>query len=164
MSVVFLISGCTSYRYMTVDEVYQETTSTYLPYQKATWIKGPIVEKKYDYQGKSEYYYFFLRSLVRDRLEFHQLFLGFHGQDWISFWRAADIENNTLNFVQIDKTIASPGIAESFAVTLTENDINSAARYGLEIKFKGKERERVIILESGYVEGYMKNYKELTAK
>lgn len=160
--VVFLLSGCASYRYKTVNEVFHQTSSTSLPYQKATWTKGAIVEKYYIHQGKTEYYYFFLRSLVRDRLEFHQLFIGYHGLDSISFWRAIDTENNELDFIEINKTIAYPGIRMSFAVTLTEDYLKSATRLGLEIKLEGKERERLIILEPGYVEGYMKKYKELT--
>ena len=158
--IVFLLTGCVSTRYITTDEVYTKTTSTYYPYKKTTWINGPPIRIPYTAAGYSDV---FLRTLVADgKPQFHQLYIRFNGFEWVFFNRAYDINGNQLDFEEIDRMVESTGtVEEDFVITFERDYLESAAKTGINIKCIGKRGERVVTLEPTYVEGYLKKYSEL---
>ncbi|NIR15946.1 MAG: hypothetical protein GWN86_19275, partial [Desulfobacterales bacterium] len=104
----------------------------------------------------------FLRTLVRDGHDTHQLYVAFHDEDWVYFDRAYDSKGNELTLTQIKREKVTGGITEHFAATLNDDHLKWATRKGLEVKFVGKRGERKVYMRPHYVRGYSKRYRELT--
>jgi len=166
MVVPFLLGGYGSTTYKTLEEVHTKTTSTYYPYKKSKWIKGPSSSIAHATQKPSTFGYsdVFLRTLIMDgRLLFHQLFVTFKGLEWVFFDEAYDLKGNKLEFIEINRDFRSRGIIEIFAITFREEYLEASTKTGINIKCIGERGERIITLEPAYVEGYMKKCRELNS-
>ncbi len=163
---VFLVIGCSPTKHITVDDAYTHTTSKYYADKKSTWINGSTMRVDHATQKPylTGYSDVFLRTLiVREKTRFQQLYVAFYGLDWVFFNDAYDVNGNKLEFIQIDRTFDGPGVVEAFAITFSRGYLESVAKSGINIKCVGKRGEMVVTLESTYIEGYLKKFRELTS-
>ena len=161
--LVLLLGGCSEAGLRTATGVYTHTNASIGTDAKTAWIKGPTDKKYFSDYGTSGYADVFLRTLVKDEGDTHQLYVGFHDEDWVYFSRAYDRKGNELKFVEIKREQVTGGITEHFAATLSDDYLLSAARKGLVVKFVGKRGERQVHIRPHYVKGYLKKYREITA-
>ncbi len=68
--------------------VYTHTSASIDSDAKIAWIKGPTDTKYFAEYGSSGYADVFLRTLVRDGPDTHQLYVAFRDEDWVYFNRA----------------------------------------------------------------------------
>ena len=163
IALVLLLGGCSEAGLRTAKGVYTHTNAS-IDYEAGkTWIKGPTGKKYFADSGASGYADVFLRTLVRDKSDTHQLYVAFYDQDWVYFSKAYDSNGDELRLIKIKKHKVTGGITEHFAATLSDDHLRSAARKGLEVKFVGKRGEREVYLRPHYVKGYLKKYREITA-
>jgi hypothetical protein len=163
IAFVLVLGGCAEAGLRTATGVYTHTNASIDSDEKIAWIKGPTDKKYFSDYAASGYADVFLRTLVRDKHYTHQLYVAFHDQDWVYFDRAYDSKGNELNLTQIKREKVTGGITEHFAATLSDDDLKTARRKGLEIKFVGKRGQRKVYMRPHYVRGYLKRYRELTA-
>ena len=163
IALVLVLGGCSEAGLRTATGVYTHTNASTDSDKKIAWIKGPTDKKYFADYGASGYADVFLRTLVRDGHDTHQLYVAFHDQDWVYFDRAYDSKGNELTLTQIKREKVTVGITEHFAAKLSDDYLKSATRKGLEVKFVGKRGERKVYMRPHYVKGYLKRYRELTA-
>lgn len=163
IALVLLLGGCPEAGLRTAKGVYTHTNASIDSDEKTAWIKGPTDKKYFADHGTSGYADVFLRTLVKDESETHQLYVAFYDEDWVYFSRAYDSKGNELTFIEIKREEVTGGITEHFAATLSDDYLESARRKGLEVKFVGKRGERAVYMRPHYVKGYLKKYRELTA-
>jgi hypothetical protein len=163
MVLVLLLGGCTEAGLRTATGVYTHTNAAITSDGKRAWIQGPTDKIYFANYGASGYADVFLRTLVKDKHDTHQLYVAFRDEDWVYFSRAYDSKGNELKFIEIKRRQVTGGITEHFAATLSDDYLQSATRKGLEVKFVGKRGERQVSLRPHYVKGYLKKYRELTA-
>ena len=161
--LVLLLGGCPEAGLRTATGVYTHTSAAIDSDGNRAWIKGPTDKKYFADYGASGYADVFLRTLVKDESDTHQLYVAFYDEDWIYFGRAYDSSGNELKFIEIKKQKVTGGITEHFAATLSDDYLRSAARKGLEVKFVGEKGERQVYIRPHYVKGYVKKYREITA-
>ena len=161
--LVLLLGGCSEAGLRTATGVYTHTSSSIDSDAKIAWIKGPTDKKYFADYGTSGYADVFLRTLVKDGHDTHQLYVAFRDEDWVYFSRAYDSNGNELKFIEIKRQKVTAGITEHFAATLSNDYLESATRKGLEVRFVGKRGEREVYIRPHYVKGYLKKYRELTA-
>jgi hypothetical protein len=162
IALVLLLGGCSEAGLRTAKGVYTHTNASIDSDAKTAWIKGPTDKKYFADYGASGYADVFLRTLVKDESDTHQLYVAFYDQDWVYFSKAYDSNGNELTFIEIKRQQVTGGITEHFAATLSDDYLRSAARKGLEVKFVGKRGEREVYIRSHYVKGYLKKYREIT--
>ena len=161
--LVLLLGGCSEAGLRTATGVYTHTNASINSDAKIAWIKGPTDKKYFADHGASGYADVFLRTLVKDGHDTHQLYVAFRDEDWVYFSRAYDSKGNELKFIEIKRQKVTAGITEHFAATLSNDYLESATRKGLEVRFVGKRGEREVHIRPHYVKGYLKKYRELTA-
>ena len=164
IALVLLVGGCSEAGLRTAKGVYTHTNASIDYDARTTWIKGPTGKKYFSDYGASGYADVFLRTLVKDESDTHQLYVAFYDEDWVYFSRAYDDNGNELRFIEIKKQKVTGGITEHFAATLSDDYLRWAARKGLEVKFVGKGGEREVYIRPHYVKGYLKKYREMTAR
>jgi len=161
--LILLLGGCSEAGLRTATGVYTHTNASMDSDEKIAWIKGPTDKKYFADHGTSGYADVFLRTLVKDGHDTHQLYVAFHDEDWVYFSSAYDSNGNELKFREIKRQKVTAGITEHFAATLSDDYLESATHKGLEVRFVGKRGERKVYMRPHYVKGYLKKYRELTA-
>jgi hypothetical protein len=159
--LVSLLGGCEA-GHMTAKEVHYFTAARPHPSGKSGFIQGPTAKVYFSDSGESGYANVFLRTIVKDGPDIHQLYVAFRDRKWIFFEKAYDENGNQLQFIEVERKEVTPGISEHFAATLSDDYLESATETGLEVKFSGKEGKRTVYLKARYVRGYLKKYRELS--
>jgi hypothetical protein len=160
--LVSLLGGCEA-GHMKAKEVHYFTGLRPNPSGKSGLIQGPTAKVYFSDSGESGYADVFLRTFLRDGPDIHQLYVAFRDRNWVFFSKAYDENGNELKFIEIERKQATPGIAEHFAATLSDDYLESATETGLEVKFSGKEGKRTVYLRARYVRGYLQKYRELSS-
>ena len=170
ISLIFL-SGCISLnpfpfnqslvgqKIMSEDTIFNNTTTNTDPYQNLTWIRSPdwVVERFVISSIPSCVAH--LRAATReDVVRFYQLYVWNGSDKWSFYNRAYDSNGNALGFVLVDREVSKHGYAvhESFAINLSEKYLNDMRISGLNIKVVGKRSEKIIVVPSYFVQGFLR--------
>ena len=160
--LVSLLGGCEAGQ-MTAREIHYFTRLQPNPSGESGLIRGPTAKVYFSDSGESGYADVFLRTFVTDGPDIHQLYVAFRDSNWVFFSKAYDGNGNELEFIEIDRKQATPGISEHFAANLSDDYLESATETGLEVEFSGKEGKRTVYLRARYVRGYLQKYRKLSS-
>jgi len=142
----------------TSSAVFVDSTVAEDYYQSTVLIESPVF---YQAQGYGVHL-ISLRAKINIEADIaYQL----HIQDsqavgWRFFDRAYDINGEKFEFVDIDHDVTLGVTSEIFAINLTRKYLDKAVTESINIKVFGEDAEKVILVPSHYVEGFLQKVDE----
>ncbi|MFH1338919.1 MAG: hypothetical protein ABIH40_03665 [Candidatus Omnitrophota bacterium] len=156
------LSGCVTTSIKTASDVFLYSSIDTDSYKKTTWIQSPSLD--------GWIYSVWLRAQVENKKVIsYQIYVLDRDDDWRFFHSAYDADGKKLDFRTVDSLVESTGLytgytREDYVIVLKREYLNNSV--GKEINFKavGKRGERVIVVPSFYIEGFLKKVDEYIAK
>jgi hypothetical protein len=160
--LVLTLSGCATTSIKTANDVFLQSSIDTDSYKKTTWIQSPSLD--------GWIYSVWLRAQAENsKIISYQIYVSDIYDDWRFFNSAYDTDGKKLDFRTVDSLVESYGLyagktKEDYIIVVDRKYLNNSI--GKEINFKavGQRGERVIIIPSIYVEGFLKKVDEYIAK
>jgi len=156
------LSGCATTSIKTANDVFLQSTIDTDSYKKSTWVESPCLD--------NWMYRVWLRAQVENKnVISYQIYVLDRDSDWRFFNSAYDADGKKLDFRTVDSLVESYGAysgytREEYVIVVDRKYLNNSI--GKEINFKavGQRGERVIVVPSIYIEGFLKKVDEYIAK
>jgi len=157
-----ILSGCATTSIKTANDVFLQSTIDTDSYKKSTWVESPCLD--------NWMYRVWLRAQVENKnVISYQIYVLDRDSDWRFFNSAYDADGKKLDFRTVDSLVESYGAysgytREEYVIVVDRKYLNNSI--GKEINFKavGQRGERVIVVPSIYIEGFLKKVDEYIAK
>lgn len=154
LAVVSLV-GCANSPPSSVEETYQKTQVKFDEYSRTQVIEGPHVSISFGLDGGGGI------RLRRVNGSSQLLVTTFSQLGWCFFERAFDKNAGELRFQKIRSHVGSGVTYEDFYLSITDEQLNSMSKKGLDVRIYGTNRTINVELPAIYVQGFMKRTREL---
>lgn len=153
MFILFL-AGCVTTSIKTANDVFLQSKIDVDSYQKTSWIQSPSLQF-----GTGV---FLLRAQAANKkIISYQIYVSDISLDWMFFYSACDADGNKLDFRVVDSVVRSYGTTqEDYAIVVDRKYLSNSLDKGINFKAIGKRGEKVIIIPSFYIEGFLKKVDE----
>ncbi len=177
ITIIFLnlISCAGIINVKTKESVIEKSTITIDSFKKTYWLKAPKMRSNLIIEGtkkdKAEWQVdmYFLRAMKEGKntnIDIIQIYVSHDGTDWYFFNHAVDDSGREMEFIEISKNTSSAtrygvGIIEDFAITVSEDYLNSKVNDGIAIKIYGEQGNRMLKIPSFYIQGFLEKLSSL---
>jgi len=150
---ILFIAGCVT-PLKTANDVFLQSKIDTDSYKKTTWVESPSLE--------GWIHSVWLRAQVENKkVILYQIYVSDRDTDWRFFHSAYDAGGNKLDFRTVDSLVTSTGSTrEDYVIVVDRKYLNNSIGKGINFKAVGQRGEKIIIIPSVYIEGFLRKVDE----
>ena len=159
IAILLALAGCANFLLLkNADEVYAQTEIKKDSYKGITTIISPVISSlDLANSANSSINLRFFKWKNGDSA--YQIYISDYNKDWLFYYGAYDDQGAKLDFLSINKSVHSQGVVstnEVFAINISKDYLVSRAYSGINIKATGKQGDKIFVIPSIYINGFIK--------